>query len=346
MMILFGRASVVGFLSLFLNFTSVLWAPQNWLFWLQWVLMFGENPTFVDISPLVGNPAPACLTYSEIKEAVNADASDVSGWYGPGAYLAWLFTLYVGSIKSIWNGEERNRGDDKTKPEQKDKDAIDGELLASLTYPAVAILDIMYRLIRCKVDPTLDASMLVIFVSVLSLGTARRLASPPDADKWANGDIMFPSGKRQWTVSTFLVICHCIVFGTIAESFNDLRILATVYSLAFGCILYSAVKSERKMDRHPYRVEEVRPRLERTIAFIVFQGIFLMAVGASRGSVMPRTGSRLSDLDQCATLITVIVATIFSSRAGIMKWAQTFQPRVAGFRRLRPVPASWRDGLP
>lgn len=340
MMLLFGRGALIGFLSLFLNFTSVLWAPQNWLYWLQWVLMSTENPTFIDVSSLVGDPAPACMTYVEKKDAVAADPSDVSGWYGPGAYLAWLFTVYLGSMSSIWDSEERPGRDDGSEIERKDEDAIDGELLAALTYPAVAVLDIMYRLIRCKVDPTLNAAMLVVFASLLTIGTSRRLTSPPDVDKWASGD-MFPSGKRQWTLSIFLIVCHCIVFGTLAEPYNDVKIFVTVYSLAFGCILYSAIKTQRKMDRYPYRVEENRPRVERCVAFGVLQGVFLVVIGATRGTVLPRTGARITDLDQCATLVTVVVATAFSRRESIMRCVRKFQVRVKGLRRRRLLPADW-----
>ena len=156
------------------------------------------------------------MTYEAKKEAVFADPSDVSGWYGPGAYLAWLFTVYVGSASSIWNSRKTDSGTDAEISRKKNQDTIDGELLAALTYPAVCMLDIMYRLIRCKVDPTLDASMLVLFVGTFAISTARRLAFPPNIEDMARGDL-FPSGKREWTISIFLAISHSIIYGTVGE---------------------------------------------------------------------------------------------------------------------------------
>ncbi|KAF1979252.1 hypothetical protein BU23DRAFT_642589 [Bimuria novae-zelandiae CBS 107.79] len=132
--------SVIGFLGLFLNFTSVLWAPQNWFYWLQWIFMASENPTFVDVEPMIGNPSPPCLTYEAKKEAVGADPGDVSGWYGPGAYLAWLFTIYVASVSSIWNTNISSNTYEVPTDQKKDEVATEGVLLAALIYPAIALL--------------------------------------------------------------------------------------------------------------------------------------------------------------------------------------------------------------
>lgn len=325
---------------MFLNFTSVLWAPQIWLYWVYWTLFMSNNAVFMDLEAVIGTPTPPCMTYEAKKEAVFADPSDVSGWYGPGAYLAWLFTVYVGSISSIWNSGNSKEDSNAVTSGEKDEDAIDGELLAALTYPAIAILDIIYRLIRCKVDPTLDASMLVLCVGTFAISTTRRLASPPDMETWTNGDF-FPSGKREWTISIFLLTCHAIIQGTVGEPYHSYKLMVTIYALAMGSILYTSFRTERLMDLYPYRKNERASQMGRVAVFVLLQVVFFIVIGYTRHNVMPRTGAKLSDLDQCATLITVVVATIFTRRKAIMEAMQQLQVLGAGFRRVRSVPSDW-----
>ncbi|KAL5371584.1 hypothetical protein DPSP01_014164 [Paraphaeosphaeria sporulosa] len=335
-----GRGTVISFLCLFWDLTAVLWAPQNWIYWLQWTAMATSGGVYIDVDALVANPSPPCLSYAEKKTQVEADASDVSGWYGPGAYLAWLFTVYVSAFSSIWHADGIDKStdvvaeDDAPGQELLNDDAIDGEFLAALTYPAIAILDILYRFSRCRVDPTLDAALLVVLTAILTLSTARRLASPPDMDKWVAGDI-FPTGPRQWILSVFLVVGHSLVFSITGEPYFSWRLVLTVYLLALANVVHSTIKIERLMDRHPYRIDEKRPRWERIAVFMVFQIVFMVVLGVTQKSVFPRTGASLSDMDQCATLITVIVATIFARRAKVLDWVNSVRLRLAGFRPVQ-----------
>ncbi|KAK7183130.1 hypothetical protein PSPO01_10677 [Paraphaeosphaeria sporulosa] len=145
--------------------------------------MAGSGGFWVDVDPLVSTMTSTYLSYAEKQVTVQADAGEVSGWYGPGAYLAWLSTLYMLSLSSIWHANYNNSSDAMRRYEREENGAIDGEFLAALTYPTVAILDLLYRFIRCKVNPTLDAAMLLLLTGSFTLCTARGLASPPDLDK-------------------------------------------------------------------------------------------------------------------------------------------------------------------
>jgi len=328
-MILFGRGSLIGFLTKFLALTSVLWAPQEWLYWLQLVLLTSDNPTWVDVDTLIGSdPAGPCLTREEKRNAISGSAEDVSGWYGPGAYLAWLVTANVASISAIWNAEQQRA--------RKQKE-MEGELLAALMYPTIAMLDLLYRFIRCKVDPTLNASMLVIIASLVTLGSARRLEWRLAYSQTVNvEDDMFPSGPRAWTMSVFLVLCHTVLWATLGEPYLDIKLFSVLYSLAIVVLMYSEIRVETLKDVYPYRTEEFRPRHERIAVFILVQVVFLIVLGTTQHSIFPSTGSKLSDLDQMATLLTVLFATIFSRTKRIFNWIQNVRRRSAGFSRLSP----------
>jgi hypothetical protein len=270
------------------------------------------------------NTTGYCLDYAAVNGAVSVPPTDVSGWYGPGAFLAWLLTTYTYCISAIWRAK---------KSEQPGRvETVEVELLAAVMYPAVAILDILYRLIRCKVDPTLNAAMIVVFTSTITLGVSWRLCwQLQREDTWFEFDRdYFPSGPQGWIVSVFRILCHTLIIGTIGEPWSDWRLVITVYVLAFLNLLYSEIVTETKMDVHPYTVEASRPRLERIGVFVGIQIIFTIVSGATRHTILPQSGASLADLDQWATLATVIVATVFSKRGRF----ENIGTRIAGFRRV------------
>lgn len=135
---------------MFLSLTPVLWAPENWrYFWNSiYALSMGLPPRF---DGSFGSPTGRCKTFHDKQTAVSGPATDVSGWYGPGAYLAWLLTAYAASLTSIWRS--------KSSPSTERMDIIEGELLAAFLYPLIAILDMLYRFIRCRVDPSSNAAI-------------------------------------------------------------------------------------------------------------------------------------------------------------------------------------------
>jgi hypothetical protein len=96
------------------------------------------------------NPAGPCLTQSEKKEAVSGPATSVSGFYGPGKNLAWLLTTFIASL-SLTCHSKCHEGCNHE----------EGELLVALMYPLIVLVDILYRLIRCKLDPSINATVLV-----------------------------------------------------------------------------------------------------------------------------------------------------------------------------------------
>jgi hypothetical protein len=69
-------------------------------------------------------------------------------------------------------------------------------------YPLIAMIDILYRLIRCKMDPGINAALLVIFTSIAVLGPARRLSwqiHGEDRKRMLDDDgNWFPSSLRGW----------------------------------------------------------------------------------------------------------------------------------------------------
>jgi hypothetical protein len=322
-MIVYGRFIAIGFAQQCLTLTAVFWDPQSWLYWVQEIGTSMGTPVYIE-SMMRSNTKGYCLDYAAVKDAVSAPPTDVSGWYGPGAFLAWLLTTYIYCVSAIWRAKKADRLSRVA--------TVEVELLAAVMYPAVAILDISYRLIRCKVDPTLNAAMIVVFNSTITLGVSWRLCwQLQREDTWFEFDRdYFPAGLQGWMVSVFRILCHALIIGTIGEPWSDRSLVITVYVLALLNLLYSEIVTETKMDVHPYTVEAARPRLERIGVFVGIQILFVIVLGATRHTIFPQSGASLADLDQCATLATVIVATVFSKRARF----RNIRTPVAGFRTV------------
>jgi hypothetical protein len=228
-------------------------------------------------------------------------------------------------VSAIWNQKKSD-----------EVETVEVELLVVLMYPAIAVLDVLYRLIRCRVDPTLSAAMIVVCTSLVTMGATWRLCWRLKVGFWVNIEAwLVPAGARRWIVSVFRILCHALVIGTMGEPWSERRLVTVVYVLGFVNLVFSEVITETKMNVHPYRIEGYRPRHERIGVFVVMQIIYMIVLGVTQRSIFPRSGASLTDLDQWATLGTVVVATIFSKRAHV----QDISTRFAGFRRVPEISA-------
>lgn len=105
-----------------------------------------------------------CMTAEVKRVATLTGVDEVSGWYGPGAYLAWLVTAYVAAFSSIWHSKCAREPKAARKTIYSDDevfmlprlssddpaDALDGEMVAELMYPLVAVADVFVRLVRLQ----------------------------------------------------------------------------------------------------------------------------------------------------------------------------------------------------
>jgi hypothetical protein len=81
------------------------------------------------------------------------------------------------------------------------------------------------------------------------------------------------------------VFCHTTVNATIGESYNELKLLATTYSLGAFVIVYFLIKARRLSDTYPYYLVEPRPRPERVAMFVLMQIVFFIVLGTTRHSI-------------------------------------------------------------
>lgn len=84
------------------------------------------------------------MRLAEKEAAVSGPPDGASGWYGPGAYLAWLLAAYTAALSSIWHSKCAEENEDAGH-------VLDGEMLAAIFYPSVAVLDLLSRFIRCQI---------------------------------------------------------------------------------------------------------------------------------------------------------------------------------------------------
>ncbi|PLB53607.1 hypothetical protein P170DRAFT_142 [Aspergillus steynii IBT 23096] len=129
-----------------LTLTPTLWSPREFLFFQS--LTLREAPLLDDDTYQcwrLQDAAGRCQSWQQKREATSGPVSVVSGWYGPGAYLAWLLTAFMTAISAILGAD--------CAPSRADAHRQDGELLLTLIYPLIAMADVVLRLARCQIDP-------------------------------------------------------------------------------------------------------------------------------------------------------------------------------------------------
>ncbi|KAF2489949.1 hypothetical protein BU16DRAFT_567042 [Lophium mytilinum] len=322
----FYKWGMYNIITLFLFLTPVLWAPQNWIYWWQSVVLFSESPTWIDVDPIVSEMHTGqCHTFSEKKDAVSSPITNVSSFYGPGTYLAWLLTAWVASSSSIWHSRLSQR--------YEETNLIDGDMLAALLYPFIAICDILYRLIRCRLDPGIHAAFFVVISATSIFGLARRLSWQVDGEGLS--DSIFPAKTREWFWSCFQALAHSLILATIGEPYNDIVLVLTVYTLLLIITLYSEFCVGIYQDRYPYYTEKFRPRFERVAVFSLSYVTYLIVLAASHRPVFPRTGAKFTDLDQLGPLLGTVVTIIFFKRSVLASVLSHARRRLSGFSRLQ-----------
>ncbi|KAE8381706.1 hypothetical protein BDV26DRAFT_289132 [Aspergillus bertholletiae] len=309
--------------SLLLVLTPTLWGPRLWFTVLGTSLT--EQPLYLGDTVMDAwsqrDSDGRCKTWSEKREAITNSASSASGWYGPGAYLAWLITAYATALSSIWHS--------KCSQSHPDVDSLDVEMLLTIGYPLVALGDVLLRLIRCQIDPGMTAAVLVLLSTLTIIGPLTRLSWQEDGVELEIDQPSFPQTAKEWTWKTIRFLCHTVVYAILAEPYVDPRILITVYVLLFVSLLYSGVYGEALLDKDPYRQVVYRPRRERVAAFCIVQLIFNVVLFSMSHSIWPKTDASLLDLDQIAGLCLTTATLVYSRREGIISLVKRLKRRRA-----------------
>jgi hypothetical protein len=342
---------------LFLSLTPVLWAPNNWLLWLSMVT-FTENPAGMAALPnevFDVDPPGRCMSHADKLNAIAGPVDDVSGWYGPGAYLSWLLTAYVAAGSSIWHSkcaqsEETRKKESKKINEAEDlfslpkwgasvedeADILDGEMIAALIYPLIALCDVLLRLVRCSIDPGMSAAVFVLYAALTIFGPTARLSWQQDGVEYydAHG-VLLPKTNRSWAWKFAAFLIHGVVITLLGEPYAyTAELPIPVYVMLFLLMLYSMVSGERLMEEYPYRMTICRPRAERLVVFGMLQVIFYSVAYGKTGSALPATGSGLWELDQIGTLCVTVFTLLYLRSGGIRSFISKARHRLAGFAQL------------
>ena len=246
-----------------------------------------------------------CKTWMEKRDAIIDTAASASGWYGPGAYLAWLITAYATALSTIWHS--------KCSEKHPDVNKLDAEILLTIGYPLVALGDVLLRLIRCQFDPGMTAAVFVLVSTLTIIGPLTRLSWQEDGVEVESDPPHFPRTVKEWTWKTFRFLCHTVVYAILFEPYLESRVMLAVYVLLLLTLLYSGIYGEARLDKYPYQRSVYRTRTERVVTFCVIQLVFNIVLFSVSRSVWPKTDASLLDLDQ--------IAGVFPAK-GIMVFAK------------------------
>jgi len=153
------------------------------------------------------------------------------------------------------------------------------------------------------------------------------------------GDTAFASlTPREWVCKALQFICHTVILAILQEPYRQRRLIVTVYALLF---CYYAVFGPsctwRALLRRRVSVSSAnhRPRRERVVVFCMIQVVFGIVLLSTGHSLLPITGSKISDLDQVGSLLSAGLAMVLEKRRGFMAVLVRVQHCWAGFSVLR-----------
>ncbi|OGM46583.1 hypothetical protein ABOM_004697 [Aspergillus bombycis] len=302
--------------SLLLVLTPTLWGPRMWFALLGSSMT--EQPIYLGDTIMNAmsqqDSDGRCKTWTEKRDAISDSASSASGWYGPGAYLAWLITAYATALSTIWHSKCSARHPDVNK--------LDGEVILAIGYPLVALGDVLLRLIRCQIDPGMTAAVFVLVSTLTIIGPLTRLSWQEDGVEMEMDPPHLPNTVKEWTWKTIRFFCHTVVYAIISEPYLEHRVLLSVYLLLFVTLLYSGIHGEALFDKYPYRQIVYRPRGERVAAFCIVQLVFHIVLFSISHSIWPKTDASLLDLDQIAGIFLTMTTLMYSRREDIVTLAK------------------------
>ncbi|KAK4035090.1 hypothetical protein C8A01DRAFT_38424 [Parachaetomium inaequale] len=184
------------------------------------------------------DPPGRCMSHADKLNATAGPVDQVSGWYGPGAYLSWLLTAYVAAFSSIWHSKcaqsEEARKKELEKTDETDvfftlpkwgtsvedeADILDGEMLAALIYPLVALCDVLVRLVRCSIDPGMSAAVFVLFAALTIFGPTSRLSWQQDGVEYFDAQGILPRTNRSWAWKLGAFLIHGVVVTLFGEPY-------------------------------------------------------------------------------------------------------------------------------
>jgi hypothetical protein len=246
---------------------------------------------------VVANPIFLGVIWGDFrpKTPPTTELASVSGFYGPGAYWAWVLctiSAIVGSIK----------GKD-TSP------MLSSDQVASFIYSASSMYWYHARVVWYRLDgpnllqdPSVQAASLVLNVSLLLHGFGALFSAKRKRIPWLVilvWDAWFLLLSPIMSVGLFPIIAHCGIFP-----------------LVCGIVFQNVDKIH-----HPLKIAPLPLML-----FILFEAVKANNLGIHYIVFTPRTTSHLTDMDQLVSLVTVIGVTLY-------QWELWNVPRVVRLLR-------------
>ena len=217
----------------------------------------------------------------------------VSGYYGPGAYLAWYITATSLGIRLILHKSPTM--DCKVDDEESSRIEISGDVLATIAYPIVALVDTTVQLCYSILKGTpLTAEFLAGLCVIEIASTTAHFVETLDRDQDRDGP------ERHWIIRLVNIANAFLGYNSVFEG----RSLVRPWYLALKIVYAVMVMA----NWHPYHSSrQVRPFLF---------GIHIVALHVVRlqlppYSLLPVSACKFSDLDQIAALVTTIAALVF-----------------------------------
>ena len=218
----------------------------------------------------------------------------MSGYYGPGAYLAWFMTAMSLSIRLILHKSPTS--EDCMGDKESTRIEINGDVLATIAYPIVALVDTTAQLCYSlfKGTPLTPEFLAGLFVMEVASTTAYFVET---LDRDRDGP------KRHWTVRLFSVANAFIGYGSVIEGRSVTRPWYLVLK-----IVYAVMVMGNWHLYHPSR--RVRPLLFG----IHIISLHIVRLRSPPYTLLPVTACKFRDLDQIAALVTTVAALVFPWR--------------------------------
>lgn len=302
-----------------LAFTPALWSPSMfYIMGTTWdMMMIGagmvSTGTLTNVFEAHGFfNKTSCLTFNETQVAITSGDAVVSGFYGPGVYLAWLISSWTVAISSIASAKLAANNPQRLE--------LDPELISLVFYPLVAAMDIIVRVIRCNIDASMTAATFVVVTSLSIFSPMARLSIQKEGTEFRES--IFSNGKRVWTIRILRWISHAIVGSVVAEPYANHHAITVLWGLLFVTVLYSGVVGRYRLFKDHYQ-PSFRSWQERLVFFFTAQIIFsIFLVTTGPRSFWPETSASLFDLDQIVTLIGAVIVLVLFKTSG---WAYLLQ---------------------
>jgi hypothetical protein len=204
------------------------------------------------------------------------DASNVSGFYGPGNYLGWQLTATVTGLQYVTDVKG-------PKPSSPDWAGFS----ATLVYTAVAAVDVLSHISKENADAQLDAALMTCHFALLVSGACLLLTM--DAPPWSRWT------GRGWWLGLFIVA----VVGTVGDFAGSF----TWFEMARLC--WPVVVAQYSLsDDAESRAIWVAAGIWWTciFSFVLTMSLELPQYSSFRFA-FPRSGAHFGDLDQISVLI-------------------------------------------